>query len=1054
MSPEQFRRIEELYHAAREGTPEERAALLAQSDPELRREVESLLAGCSGGEFQDRRAVRNALEPLGDATVNRLDLSAGLDPYRIENRLGEGGLVAGKYQLLEVLGRGGMGIVYRAEDIKLHRAVALKFLPADRMSAPEVRKRFVVEARAAAALSHPHICTIHEIHDEGEAPFIAMECVEGQSLRARIKDGPIPIEQTVSLAMQVADALAEAHRKGIVHRDIKSANIMVTASGQAKLLDFGLAKLVGETLYTREGTLLGTAAYMSPEQARSETVDHRTDLWSLGVVLYEMLTGQLPFTGDRDISILYAVAHREPKPLEETRPGIPPELQRVAIKALKRDLHQRYASADEMLRDLRQYQDRVTAEKLGVLKPGAVLRRMLKPRIAIPAAACLMVLTAGAAWFLYRQSKIRWAREKALPEIARLARNPEVGRANMSNAYALATEAERYIGGDPELLRLIDLCSVETSIMTTPPGARISTKEYSAADDSWQYLGVSAAQRFRVPRGLAAWKMQKEGYATVEAASSPPAPVMRSLDPVDRIPVGMVRVAGRATAAGTVDEFLIDKYEVTNRQYKQFVDAGGYRERKYWKHKFLKDGKELSWEQASAEFLDQTGRSGPSTWQAGDFPNGQADYPVSGVSWYEAAAYAEYAGKTLPSSHHWGAAMGLPGLDGWALLTRLSNFKGEGPSPVGSYRGMSAWGAFDMGGNVREWCWNVTRRGRVVRGGAWNDATYMALNVSQASAFDRSPRNGFRCAVYLDPAKVDAKLLAPLDPSIPDFPDFYQMVPPSDAVFQVYADRFSYDRKELNPRLETRKESSDWVQERIVVDAAYGSEKLPMHLFLPRRASPPYQVVIYFPSSTVMLQPPPSSDIEHWQEFEQHLLFLVKNGRAVLCPIYKGTFERREDVLFKIHGGAPTRQHTDFLIQLVKDFRVSIDYLETRPDIDRQKVAYLGYSWGSRLAPSILAVEPRVRTSILANGGLRARERPEAAQMNYVTRVRIPILLLNGRYDFVFPFEISVKPLFDLLGTPAKDKVQKVYDSDHFIPQNELVKETLAWLDRYLGPVK
>jgi len=748
------------------------------------------------------------------------------------------------------------------------------------------------------------------------------------------------------------------------------------------------------------------------------------------------------------------VVHHEPKPLEEARPGIPPELQSVVIRALKRDLHQRYASADEMLRDLRQYQDRATAEKLRVLKPGAVLRRMRKPRIAIPAAACLIVLAAGAAWFLYRQSKIRWAREQALPEITRLARNPEVGGANMSNAYALAAEAEKYIPGDPELMRLIGLCSVEASITTTPPGAKTYMKGYSAADASWQYLGVSPIQRVRVPRGLAAWKMEKEGYATVEAASGPVAAVVRSLDLVGKIPAGMVRVAGRTTVDGTVDEFLIDKYEVTNRQYKQFVDAGGYRERKYWKHKFLKDGKELSWEQASAEFVDQTGRSGPFTWQAGDHPTGRADYPVSGVSWYEAAAYAEYAGKTLPSSHHWEAAKGLPGVDALGLLTRLSNFEREGPAPVGTYRGMSAWGAFDMGGNVREWCWNATRRGRVVRGGAWNDVTYMTFNVSQASAFDRSPRNGFRCAVYLDPAKVDAKLLAPLDPSIPDFPDFYHIVPSSDAVFQVYADLFSYDRKELNPRLESRKESSDWVQERIVVDAAYGGEKLPMHLFLPRHASPPYQVVIYFPGSTVMQQPPPSSDIEHWQEFEQNLLFLVKNGRVVLCPIYKGTFERREDALYRIHSGAPTRQHTEFLIQLVKDFRVGIDYLETRPDIDRQKVAYLGYSWGSRIAPSILAVEPRVKTSILANGGLRARERQEASQINYVTRVHIPILLLNGRYDFVFPFEISAKPLFDLLGTSAKDKVQKVYDSDHFIPQNELVKETLAWLDRYLGPVK
>ena len=234
-----------------------------------------------------------------------------------------GTLLAGKYRLLEVLGRGGMGIVYRAEDTRLHRAVALKFLPAEHGGTPSARERFLIEARAAAALSHPHICTIYEIHDEGETPFIAMECIEGQSLRARIKEQPLPAAEAVELATQISEALEEAHEKGVIHRDIKSANIMVTAKGQAKVMDFGLAKVRGETLHTREGITLGTAAYMSPEQARGDAVDERTDLWSLGVVLYEMLSGKLPFPGDRNASILYAVVHEAPRPLKDVQPGIP-----------------------------------------------------------------------------------------------------------------------------------------------------------------------------------------------------------------------------------------------------------------------------------------------------------------------------------------------------------------------------------------------------------------------------------------------------------------------------------------------------------------------------------------------------------------------------------------------------------------------------------------------------------------------------------------------------------------------------------------------------------
>jgi dienelactone hydrolase len=977
-----------------------------------------------------------------------------------------GALLAGKYRLLEVLGRGGMGIVYKAEDISLHRPVALKFLPAERGGAPNARERFFMEARAAAALSHPHICTIYEIHDEGETPFIAMECIEGQSLRARISELPLPTVEAVELAIQISEALTAAHEKGVIHRDIKSANVMVTDKGQAKVMDFGLAKVRGETLHTREGTTLGTAAYMSPEQARGDAVDQRTDLWSLGVVLYEMLSGKLPFKGDRNASILYAVVHEAPKPLKDVQPGIPAELERVVERALKRDLAKRYQSAAEMVGDLKQYQECVRGEALGALSPRAVLRAALKPRIAIPAAACLVAVASVGGWLWHRQSKIRWAREQALPEIAGALNDSQPGFSNFSKAYALAKEAQEYIPRDTELLRLIEASSVEVNVTTTPPGVRVYAKEYSAPEDRWQYLGVSPIQRTRLARGFFFWKMQKEGFEPIEAGAltgfvaGPGYTIQRTLDPQGTIPAGMVRVSGAETPDGPVGDFFIDKYEVTNKQYKQFVDAGGYRDRKYWTQKFLKGNQALTWEAAMAEFVDQTGRPGPSTWQAGGYPYGQDDYPVSGVSWYEAAAYAEYAGKTLPTRRHWATAAGL-GTPARQAVARLSNFKTEGPAQVGSYRGMSAFGALDMAGNVREWCWNATPEGRLVRGGAWNDAIYMFGDISEAPPFDRSPRNGFRCTVYIDPAKVSGKLLARFEPTITDF---YKQAPISNTVFQVYADQFSYDQKALNPRVESRSQNADWVQERVVVDAVYGNEKLPMHLFLPRHASSPYQTVIFFPSALSVVQRPRSTDLEHWIEFEQALAFLVKNGRAVVYPIYKGTFERREESLAAIPTltpgnapflGAPTRQYTEFLIQIVKDFRTALDYLESRPDVDSKKVAYLGFSWGSEVAPVILAVENRVKTGVLVVGGVqRTRSRPEADAINYITRVKMPVLLLNGRYDMTYPYETIAKPLFDLLGTPAKDKVQRVYEADHFVPHNDLVKETLSWLDRYLGPVK
>jgi serine/threonine protein kinase len=334
--------------------------------------------------------------------------------------LRSGTALANKYKIIEILGRGGMGIVYKAEDTKLKRNVALKFLPPELMRNDEAKERFVLEAQAAAALSHPNICTIYEIDEEEGKSFIAMEYIEGQSLRANIKRGPLGINEALDIAIQVAEGLEEAHKKEIIHRDIKSANIMVTDKGQAKIMDFGLAKVKGGTLLTREGTTLGTVAYMSPEQARGEEVDHRSDIWSLGVVLYEMFSGKLPFMGDREASILYSVVHEEPKALKAIKPNIPVELQQIINRALKKKPDSRYSSASEMLNDLKKYRDSLRVEETGVFNLRSFFRLIRKPIVAIPTLIITAAICITAFWFFNRQAKIRWAREQAIPEINRL----------------------------------------------------------------------------------------------------------------------------------------------------------------------------------------------------------------------------------------------------------------------------------------------------------------------------------------------------------------------------------------------------------------------------------------------------------------------------------------------------------------------------------------------------------------------------------------------------------------------------------------------------------
>jgi eukaryotic-like serine/threonine-protein kinase len=236
--------------------------------------------------------------------------------------------------------------------------------------------------------------------------------------------------------------------------------------------------------------------------------------------------------------------------------------------------------------------------------------------------------------------------------------------------------------------------------------------------------------------------------------------------------------------------------------------------------------------------------------------------------------------------------------------------------------------------------------------------------------------------------------------------------------------------------------------------AAYEKERVSAYLFLPRNVSPPYQTVVYFPGGVLSAMMRSSNDIEHYRDFEDNLRFLVQGGRAVMFPVYKGTFERGSDELLRIHTGDTTHQYSSYCAKVVKDLRRSLDYLETRPEIDRDKLAYFGWCWGGYYGTIICAVEDRLKASVLKNAGFWDFSRPEANEFNYVTRVRIPTLMLNGKYDPVFPLETAVRPFYDLIGTPPKDKKLLLYETDHYIPENEFIRETLDWLDRYLGPAR
>ncbi len=316
------------------------------------------------------------------------------------------------YKILSKLGEGGMGVVYKAEDTRLKRTVALKFLPHGLESHEPERARFLQEAQAASALNHPNVCTIHDIAEADGQQFIVMEFVEGVTLREKLAGGKLPTGAAVGYAIQIGEALEEAHGKGIVHRDIKAENIMVNTKNQVKVMDFGLAKLKGSLKLTKTSSTIGTVAYMAPEQIQGEQVDARSDIFSFGIVLYEMLTGHLPFRGEHEAAVVYAIVNEEPEPLQTYVPDAQSELLHILGRALEKDREDRYQTAHDMLIDLRRLRKDSTrvvrpSQRTGEMTADSAMVAPSKPapptskrRLAILLVALFALASGGVLFFL------------------------------------------------------------------------------------------------------------------------------------------------------------------------------------------------------------------------------------------------------------------------------------------------------------------------------------------------------------------------------------------------------------------------------------------------------------------------------------------------------------------------------------------------------------------------------------------------------------------------------------------------------------------------------
>ncbi|MFZ0914405.1 MAG: protein kinase [Candidatus Korobacteraceae bacterium] len=979
-----------------------------------------------------------------------------------QQALGQDSLVGqtlGHYRLVEKIGAGGMGEVFRAHDALLQRDVAIKILPAASVCDPAAKARLLREACTASQLNHPNICTIYEVGEAEGRTFLVMELIVGEPLSRKLRNGPIAADLVLHYGLQLAEALAHAHQHHIIHRDLKSSNIMITPEHRVKILDFGLAKqqeqadleavTKSQLSLTRPGAIIGTLGYMSPEQLRGRPADARSDVWALGVVLYEMASNSLPFRGKTEFEIVSATLNQQPVPSPSS---IPEGLRAIMDGCLQKQPERRYQSATEVRMALEDLQPRAMLPWLSSSYT-FVRRRWLaashwiaahgRRRVLVAACALVVLIVALSFWQL-RAAKVRWAR-KQLPQIEQLAENNR-----FFAAYQLAITAERYIPGDPELQKLWSRIATTADVTTEPEGADLYLSSYSGNENV--SLGRSPLRRVRVPRLLPRWKIEKSGYGPVEGLFAETSDVIHiKLDRVGETSPGMVRVAGGLfvlemphlgpQAPVQLPDYWIDKYEVTNRDFKKFVDAGGYSDPKYWKYPFVNDGRQLSFSQAMESFRDRTGRPGPAIWEAGTYLEGRADYPVTGVSWYEAAAYAEFVGKSLPTIFHWGRSAGL---DETSMIVPQSNFDGKGLAPVGQYRGISDVGAYDMAGNAKEWVFNANGEKRFILGGAWDEPGYQFSGPDAQSPLSRRDNFGFR--LVQSSTSADASLTRALEYP---FRDFTKEKPVGDAAFAVIRGLYSYDKSPLRASVDSVDDSDEyWRKEKVSFDASYGGERVTTYVFLPRHTRAPYQTIVYFPGSTGIdlrsssqLQPPLDGA-------------MVKSGRAFVFPVYKGTYERGDT----LHTDYPTETvlYREHVFAWYKDLARTLDYIQTRPDLDGSRIAYFGFSWGARLGPLFLAVEPRLKTAILLSGGLKfARTFPELDPFNFASRVKVPVLMVNVRYDFYFPLETSQLPLFHLLGTPEQDKRHVVLEGTHGTPPlAPVAEEVLSWLDRYLGPVR
>ncbi len=983
----------------------------------------------------------------------------------------------GDYSIVRQVGRGGMGIVYEAWQNSINRRVALKVLPAGVAADTKMLARFIREAQVVGKLKHPNVVSVFGMGVEAQTPYYAMEFVDGQSLAdfLRLIDDPAASNAEFCSRMArsfvgVAKGLQHAHEEGVVHRDIKPSNLMFETNDQdasdrkLRILDFGLARHEGQDNLTMTGDILGTVAYMSPEQAAaSNEIDRRTDVYSLGATMYESLTLQPPLKGKNTQETLSQIESTEPVSPRSINPHIPRDLETIVLHCLRKDPRDRYSDAKSVAIDLQKYLrgEAIVARPQSTIEK--IARRTWRLRRTLTVGAIVATVVLSLAVFSRSQNRakqdLEWVQD-AMPRIQEC-----IDQERYIEAFQLVKRVRHLAPENETVESLASLFLREISVSSDPPGAKVSIQEYGKSNGSWLELGTTPLEKVEAPVSRFRWRVELQSCAPQEFVRlvhhrKIPTSLEFPLSPKQG-PIGMLLVGGgnfRAVGIGrhaqvSLPRFWMDRQEVANEAYQEFVDQGGYSRPDYWNQTFEQsnsegtDGQNLSFEEAMARFVDETGKAGPSGWHNGRHPKGEGKLPVSGVSWYEAMAYARFRGKSLPSVFHWRGESGFE----TSAPTTLSNIATEALAPVGESPALSPNGLRDMIGNVKEWCSNSTADSdeRFALGGCWQDPAYAFHHVPTFSPWERSEAIGFRCVKYVD-EMANSVFLGPVDKSYPI--DHTKRRPlPVEKVQDYITQIYDYSPFDLEPELERIRETPQVTIEKITINSAYG-ERFDCLLYLPAGFKRPLQAMVTGCANGEWY-------LKDVTENREEASYVLSSGRAVIVPAKYGHFGRHPGNS-SVDGKLASPQQTQRRrVCQMQDYMCVMDYLQTRADIDQSKIGHIGFSSGASKLPMVLAIENRFRTGIMVSGGLASYEVLESCEpFNFAPLVNVPVLMLNRESDTVYPVGNAQEPLFRLLGTPAEHKRHMIFPGGHGFFSNATRKQTLEleqiivdWLDKYLG---